>query len=172
MITANSDSAGAITSGSALIRPIDLAAEILEIARTGGNPDYVSPYVGDLPTFEDLPNNVSFTSAGWVNDGEEGDCAGASTVEDPQRMSVAPGELIYAEYVISGVPDGTPIGVTLYSLDGSDVIGSLQDIWSFGSGSTCIYVPFEAPTGVAGINGVFVVGEQAEAVADNPLTYR
>ena len=172
VITANSDSAGAITSGSALIRPVDLAAAILEIARTGGDPDYVSPYVDDLPTAEDLPSDVSFESAGWVGDGEEGSCSGTSTVGDPQRMSVVPGELIYAEYVITGVPDGTPIGVTLYSLNGSEVIGSLQDIWSFGSGRTCIYVPFEAPTEVNGVNGVFVVGEQAEAVADNPLAYQ
>ena len=172
VITANSDSAGAITSGSALIRPVDLAADILRIARTGGDPDYVSPYVDDLPTTDDLPDDVVFDSAGWVGDGEEGRCDGSSTVESPQRMSVRPGDLIYAEYLISGVPDGTPIGVTLYSFDGSEVIGSLQDIWTFGPERTCIYVPFEAPDGVVGVNGVFVVGAQADAVADNPLAYQ
>ncbi|MGA8847972.1 MAG: FHA domain-containing protein [Nocardioides sp.] len=172
VITANSESAGAITSGSALIRPIDLAAAILELARTGGDPDYVSPYVDDLPRAEDMPSDVSFESAGWVRDGAEGSCSGTSTVAAPQRMAVATGELVYAEYVITGMPDGTPIGVTLYSLDGSEVISSLQDIWSFGSRRTCIYVPFEAPAQVPGVNGVFVVGEQAEAVADNPLVYR
>ncbi len=172
VITANSDSAGAITSGSALIRPVDLAADILEIARSGGDVEYVSPYVDDLPQTGDLPDSVSFDSAGWVADGGEGDCNGTSTVSSPQRMSVVPGDLLYAEYLISGVPDGTPIGVTLYSLDGSEKIGSLQDIWSFGLDRTCIYVPFEAPAGVDGVNGVFVVGEEAEAVADNPLAYQ
>ncbi|CAN5203860.1 hypothetical protein BH09ACT12_BH09ACT12_00090 [soil metagenome] len=172
VITANSDSAGAITSGSALIRPVDLASDILDVARDGGDPDYVSPYVDDLPTTEDLPSDVDFESAGWVGDGKEGNCDGTSTVQDPQIMSVAAGELIYAEYLISGVPDGTPIGVTLYSLDGTEVIGSLQDIWSFGADRTCIYVPFEAPGGVPGINGVFVVGGEAKAVADNPLAYQ
>ena len=172
VITANSDSAGAITSGSALIRPVDLAADLLRIARSGGDPDYVSPYVDTLPRNDVMPDDVDFESAGWVTDGDEGGCNGTSTIAAPQQMAVVPGELIYAEYLIRGVPDGTPIGVTLYSLDGTEVLGSLQDIWSFGSTRTCIYVPFEAPGGVAGVNGVFVVGEQAEAVVDNPLTYR
>jgi putative serine protease PepD len=172
VITANSDSAGAITSGSALIRPVDLAGDILDIARSGGDPDYVSPYVDELPPTEELPVDVAFESAGWVGGGQEGSCAGTSTVEDPQIMSVAPGELLYAEYLITGVPDGTPIGVTLYSLDGTEVIGSLQDTWSFGADRTCIYVPFEAPDGVPGVNGVFVVGPEAEAVVDNPLAYQ
>ena len=172
VITANSDSAGAITSGSALLRPVDLASDILEVARAGGDLDYVSPYVDELPETDDLPSDVGFASAGWVGDGEEGSCAGSSSVQTPQRMSVVPGALLYAEYVVTGVPDGTPIGVTLYSLDGTEVIGSLQDTWSFGSEQTCIYVPFEAPDGVPGINGVFVVGEDAEAVVDNPLAYQ
>ncbi|WP_323791808.1 FHA domain-containing protein [Nocardioides sp.] len=172
VITANSDSAGAITSGSALIRPVDLASDLLRIARSGGDPDYVSPYVDTLPRSDVMPDNVSFESAGWVTDGDEGGCNGVSTIAAPQQMAVVPGELIYAEYLIRGVPDGTPIGVTLYSLDGTEVLGSLQDIWSFGPDRTCIYVPFEAPGGVAGVNGVFVVGEQAEAVVDNPLTYQ
>lgn len=172
VITANSDSAGAITSGSALIRPVDLAGTILEIARNGGDPDYVSPYVGDLPTTDELPDDVGFASAGWVGEGDEGSCDGTSTVDSPQQMAVLPGDLIYAEYVVTGVPDGTPIGVTLYSLDGVDVLGSLQDTWTFGADRTCIYVPFEAPDSVDGVNGVFVVGKDAEAVADNPLSYR
>ena len=133
--------------------------------------DAEPPTPGECATAGE-PDDVDFESAGWVTDGDEGGCNGTSTIAAPQQMAVAPGALTYAEYLIRGVPDGTPIGVTLYSLDDTEVLGSLQDIWSFGSTRTCIYVPFEAPGGVAGVNGVFVVGEQAEAVVDNPLTYR
>ncbi|MFA6299368.1 MAG: FHA domain-containing protein [Nocardioides sp.] len=173
VITANSEDAGAITSGSALIRPVDLADEVLQIAEDGGDPSYVSPYVEDMPTPPtDAPVDASFVSAGWVKEGEQGSCAGSSTVDQPQILSVVPGEPLYAEYVITGLADGTPIGVTLYSIDGATLLGSLQDTWSFGADEVCIYVPFDAPEGVSGINGVFVVGEEGQPVVDNPLAYQ
>ena len=173
VITANSEDAGAITSGSALIRPVDLAEEVLQIAEDGGDPSYVSPYAEELPPPPtDAPADASFEAAGWVKEGEQGSCAGSSSVDQPQILSVVPGEPLYAEYVITGLADGTPIGVTLYSLDGATVLGSLQDTWSFGGSEVCIYVPFEAPEGVPGINGVFVVGEEGEPVVDNPLAYQ
>jgi putative serine protease PepD len=173
VITASSEDAGAITQGSALIRPVDLAEEVLRIAEDGGDPSYVSPYVEDMPTPPtDAPTDASFVSAGWVREGEQGGCEGSSTSDQPQILSVTPGEPLYAEYVITGVPDGTPIGVTLYSLDLSTVLGELQDTWSFGTDQVCIYVPFAAPEGVPGINGVFVVGEEAQPVVDNPLAYQ
>jgi len=172
VITAGSSDAGAITQGSALIRPVDLAAEVLRIAEEGGDPSYVSPYVEDLPVVEDAPADAGFESAGWVRDGEQGDCAGQSSVEQPQILSVAPGETVYAEYVVSGLADGTPIGVTLYSLDGATQLGSLQDTWSFGPEAVCIYVPFEVPPGEPGMNGTFVVGADGQAVVDNPLAFQ
>lgn len=173
VITASSEDAGAITSGSALIRPVDLAEEVLKIAEDGGDPDYVSPYVEEMPTPPtDAPADASFVSAGWVKEGEQGSCAGSSTIDQPQILSVVPGEQLYAEYNITGLTDGTPIAVTLYSLDGTTVLNELQDTWSFGSDEVCIYVPFAAPDGVPGINGVFVVGEDGQPVVDNPLAYQ
>ncbi|GEP40483.1 hypothetical protein NPS01_41460 [Nocardioides psychrotolerans] len=172
VITAGSSDAGAITQGSALIRPVDLAEEVLRIAEEGGDPAYVSPYVEDLPVVEEPPADAAFQAAGWVRDGEQGDCAGQSTLEEPQILSVAPGETVYAEYVITGLADGTPIGVTLYSLDGGTQIGSLQDTWAFGPDAVCIYVPFEVPAGEPGMNGAFVVGADGQAVVDNPLAFQ
>jgi putative serine protease PepD len=173
VITANSEDAGAITQGSALIRPVDLAEEVLRIAEDGGDPSYVSPYVEDMPTPPtDVPADASFVSAGWARQGEQGSCAGSSTEDDPQILSVEPGEPLYAEYVVTGLADGTPIGVALYSLDLTTVLGELQDTWSFGTDEVCIYVPFEAPGGVPGINGVFLVGEDGQPVVGNPLAYQ
>ncbi|WP_341926331.1 FHA domain-containing protein [Nocardioides psychrotolerans] len=172
VITAGSSDAGAITQGSALIRPVDLAEEVLRIAEEGGDPAYVSPFVEDLPVVEDPPVDADFQAAGWVRDGEQGECAGESTVEQPQILSVAPGETVYAEYVIAGLADGTPIGVTLTSLDGGTQIGSLQDTWSFGRDAVCIYVPFEVPEGEPGMVGTFVVGEEGQPVVDNPLAFQ
>ncbi|MCD4533153.1 FHA domain-containing protein [Nocardioides sp. cx-169] len=169
VITAGSEDAGAITQGSALIRPVALADEVLRIAEEGGDPDYVSPYAEELPDAADVPDDATFRPAGWARDGEQGDCAGSSSAEAPQTMSAETGDMLYAEYVIEGLPDGIPIGVTYYSLDGDDQLGSLQDTWSFGEASVCIYVPFEVPTGVSGVNGAFVVGEQGQVVAENPL---
>ncbi len=172
VITANSEDAGAITSGSALIRPVDLAEEVLDIAADGGDPDYVSPYVEEMPSTEDVPAEATYEAAGWVRAGEEGSCEGSSTVDSPQIMSVVEGEVLYAEYLVTGLPDGVPIGVTLYSLDGETQLSSLQDTWSFGAETTCIYVPFEAPQGASGMNGVFVVGEEGQPVVDNPLAFQ
>lgn len=172
VITAGSSDAGAITQGSALIRPVDLAAEVLSIAEGGGDPSYVSPYVEDLPVVPDAPVDADFQSAGWVRDGEQGDCAGESSADQPQILSVAPGETVYAEYVVAGLADGTPIGVTLTSLDGGTQIGSLQDTWSFGRDAVCIYVPFEVPAGEPGMVGTFVVGEEGQPVVDNPLAFQ
>lgn len=172
VITAGSSDAGAITQGSALIRPVDLADEVLRIAEEGGDPSYVSPYFEELPVVEDPPADADFTAAGWVREGEQGECDGQSSTEQPQTLSVEPGETLYAEYLIAGLEDGTPIGVTLYSLDGDTQLGSLQDTWTFGAERVCIYVPFEVPEGEQGMNGAFVVGEEGEAVVDNPLSFQ
>jgi hypothetical protein len=108
-----------------------------------------------------------------VRDGEQGDCDGTSSPESPQVMSVEAGEMLYAEYVVEGLPDGVPIGVAYYALgDEDDQLSSLQDTWTFGATSVCIYVPFEAPEGIAGVNGAFVVGEEGRVVAENPLQFQ
>ncbi|MCW2851939.1 MAG: hypothetical protein JWM84_1603 [Nocardioides sp.] len=173
VITAGSEDAGAITSGSALIRPVALADEVLEIARDGGDTSYVSPYAEELPESTDVPAEATFRPAGWVRDGEQGDCDGTSSPESPQVMSVEAGEMLYAEYVVEGLPDGVPIGVTYYAIgDEDDQLSSLQDTWTFGATSVCIYVPFEAPEGIAGVNGAFVVGEEGRVVAENPLQFQ
>jgi putative serine protease PepD len=173
VITAGSEDAGAITQGSALIRPVALADEVLGIAEDGGDPSYVSPYAEELPEATDVPEDATFKAAGWVRDGEQGDCDGTSTPESPQIMSVETGEVLYAEYVVEGLPDGLPIGVTLYALGDDDTqLNSLQDTWSFGETSVCIYVPFDVPESVPGINGAFVVGEEGRVVAENPLQFQ
>lgn len=161
VITAVSEAAGAITQGSALLRPIDLADEVLRIARDGGDPDYVSPYVDEVPDPADgpQPSDVSARGAGWTLDGA-GSCAGdSSTTAD--TLTASPGDTVYAEWEVSGLPQGTPIGITFYPMGGETPLGSVQDVWPAGQEATCVNVPFTISEGVTGVVAVFVVGDSS-----------
>jgi len=170
VITAVSEAAGAITQGSALLRPLALADEVLEIARNGGDPDYVSPYAEQLPDPQDVPSDVSGVANGWTTDGQGG-CVGTSSLQEPQVMSVAPEQTIYAEFTITGLPEGTPIGVGFVAPDGETQLGSVQDTWNFDPSQQCVSVPFTVPGGVEGVNAVFFVGE-GDVLAENPLSFQ
>ncbi|WP_110207985.1 FHA domain-containing protein [Nocardioides daejeonensis] len=170
VITAVSESAGAITQGSALLRPLNLADKVLEIARKGGDPDYVSPYAEELPDPQDVPSDVSGVGNGWTTDGQGG-CVGTTSLDSPQTMSVAPEQTIYAEFTITGLPEGTPIGVGFVAPDGETQLGSVQDTWKFDPSRQCVSVPFTVPAGVNGANAVFFVGE-GDVLAENPLLFQ
>jgi putative serine protease PepD len=164
------DQGGAFTGGSALIRPVNLAEEVLSIAEEGGDPEYVSPYVDAMPTAPtDLPAGAEVVSAGWTGDGK-GQCTGTSSVEAPQEYAVPePGQVIFAEFAVTGLEDGTPVSFDFYDLTGQTVLTSLQEVWGFGPGEVCIFVPFEVPEGANGANAAFTVAEQV--LAENPVVF-
>lgn len=166
VITAVSEAAGAITQGSALLRPLALADEVLEIARQGGDPDYVSPYAEDLPDPGEVPESASAEARGWTFDGQGG-CTGTS----PQTLSVGAEQTIFAEFTVSGLEEGTPIGIGFVAPDGQTQLGSAQDTWSFGTESKCVTVQFTVPAGVDGVTAAFFVG-QGEVLAENRLTFQ
>lgn len=159
---------GSFTGGSARIRPVNFAAELIEIAEDGGDPDYVSPLLEDVGT-DPMPSNASVGSAGWTGDGQ-GQCSGSSSVEEPQQYAVPDvGQTIYAEFAVSGVPDDTTVSFDFYDLTGQTVITNFDQVWDFGPGEICIFVPFEVPQGATGANAVFRVGE--EVLAQNPVVF-
>jgi putative serine protease PepD len=164
------DEGGAFTGGSALIRPIDLAEEVLSIAGDGGDPAYVSPFLESMPTAPtELPAGAEVVSAGWTGDGQ-GQCTGSSTVEAPQEYAVPDvGQVIFAEFAVTGIEDGTSVTFDFYDLTGDTVLVSLQEVWGFGPGEICIFVPFEVPEGANGANGAFTVGDQV--LAENPVVF-
>lgn len=170
VITAVSQDVGAITQGSALIRPIDLAADVMKIAKKGGDPDYVSPFADNVPAAPDAPKEASVTAAGWSTTGTDG-CTGTSSLNDPQTMTVTPGSTVHAEFAVQGLPDGLPIGVTFVAPDGVTVLGQVQDTWKGGTEPQCVSLPFTAEEGQSGVNAVFVVGTEGETAAENPLLF-
>lgn len=163
--------AGEFTGGSALIRPVDLAAEILEIAEAGGDPSYVSPYLEGMPEPPDPEDMTGLTleSGGWSLDGAA-TCATPSTPDSPQTLTGAeiPGT-VYAEYNVTGVPDGTPFEIQFWSLNGKKQLGNpLTGTWDQGSDTVCIAIQIDIPVEIEGLNAVLVVGESG---VDNPVFF-
>ena len=166
----DSGAGGSFTGGSAIIRPINLAEEVLSIAEGGGDPEYVSPYLESLPTPPtELPVGADVVSAGWTGDGQ-GQCTGSSTPEAPQEYAVPDvGQVIFAEFAVTGIEDGTSVNFDFYDLTGETVLASLPQVWDFGPGEICIFVPFEVPDGANGAIGAFTVGGQV--LAENPVVF-
>ncbi len=168
VITAVSEAAGAITQGSALLRPIDLADAVLQIARNGGDPDYVSPYAEAVPDPVDPPSDVSAKGAGWTYDGQGG-CAGDSSTT-ATSLPASPGDTVYAEFVVTGLPEGVPIGITFYPMGGDTPLGSVQDTWRGTEDATCVNVPFTVTEGIPSVVASFVVGDNS--IGESGVTFQ
>lgn len=158
---------GSFTGGSARIRPVNFAEDIIKIATDGGDPDYVSPLLDELAQVPDpmQQGGASATSGGWSVDGNS-DCSTESTLQQPQTLSgVVPPVQIYAHWQVAGLPDGTPFQVVLADREGNQ-LGSLDGQWTLGTDPVCASVPIELAEGVEAVNAVLVVGETG---IDNPV---
>ncbi|GAA5140255.1 hypothetical protein GCM10023340_00080 [Nocardioides marinquilinus] len=172
VVTAASMDAGAITQGSALIVPVNLASEVIDIARSGGDPSYVSPYLDDLPEPPTVTGDSQVVSAGWAKQGEEGECDGRSTPSSPQTVDgVAAGDQLFAEYVVRGAPSGLPISVDFVNAEGVR-IDSLTGSWGGGPEATCIQAPFTLEESESEITAVMQLGQGEEISARNPVRLR
>ncbi|WP_408897478.1 FHA domain-containing protein [Nocardioides sp. R1-1] len=155
----DSGEGGAFTGGSARIRPVSLAADIVEIAKQGGDADYVSPYLDDVPEPPvDPMGQASASPAGWSTDGNS-DCATASTLDDPQVLpGVTLPATLFAHFAVRGMPDGTPFTIELYNPQG-ELLGSLDGAWDLGQDEVCAAVSLDVPAGLGGAVAVLVVDE-------------
>ncbi|WP_141005117.1 S1C family serine protease [Nocardioides humi] len=153
----DSGEGGAFTGGSARIRPVNLTADIVEIAKKGGDPDYVSPYLDDLPDPPADPmGQATATAAGWSLDGNS-DCTTTSTLSDPQILTgVTLPATLFAHFAVSGLPDGTPFTIELYNPEG-ELLGSLDGAWNLGDGDVCAAVSLDLPEGLVGAIAVLVI---------------
>jgi putative serine protease PepD len=167
---ADSGEGGSFTGGSARIRPVNFAQDLIEIAEDGGDPDYVSPLLEEIaPPPTEMPAAAQVVSAGWTGDGQGG-CSGSSSVDAPQEYAVPnAGQVIYAEFAVTGIEDGTPVNFDFFALDGQTLLSSGEQVWAFGPDEVCIFVPFEVPQGANGANSVFRVGDQV--LAQNPVVF-
>ncbi len=165
----DSGEGGAFTGGSARIRPVNLTEEIVGIAEEGGDPEYVSPYLDDVPEPPADPmGQASAGPAGWSVDGNS-DCATPSTIDDPQILSgVTLPATLFAHFAVTGLPDGTPFRIELYNPDG-ELLGSLDGAWSLGSDEVCAAVSLDLPEGLSGAVAVLVIDETS---IENPVLFQ
>ncbi len=164
----DSGEGGAFTGGSARIRPVNLSSDIVEIAEKGGDPDYVSPYLDDVPEPPADPmGQATAAPAGWTVDGNS-DCSTTSTLDDPQVLSgVTLPATLYAHFAVTGLPDGTPFTIELHNPQG-ELLGSLDGSWDLGSDDVCATVSLDVPEGLTAAIAVLVIdGTQIQ----NPVLF-
>ncbi|HWU20283.1 MAG TPA: trypsin-like peptidase domain-containing protein, partial [Nocardioides sp.] len=152
--------AGEFTGGSALIRPVALAQDIIDIAKRGGDPSYTSPYLQSMPDPSQQTQGVTATSEGWSTSSSS-NCSGT-----PSLSGVAGGDTIYAWFRVAGISDGTSVTFTVYDASGQAVDSASQP-WSYGASSTCVGVPYQLKASVSSLTGVLSVAGQD--LARNPV---
>jgi putative serine protease PepD len=159
-------------AASYLIRPIALAADIIRIARNGGDPNYVSPY---LDKIQHLPAAASATSSGWdkgesVN-GDSIDCSPARDQNQYNQLTgVHEGDVVRAKFQLTGIPDDTPLSVTFVD-DQGKVLDSTEALWSGGQSQKCISPSFKITPGLTRVVALFVVGYQGELRVSNRVEF-
>lgn len=171
VITAASMDAGSITQGSALIVPVNLAEAVIEIAKDGGDPDYVSPYLDSMPTDPGLPTGATAVANGWVTDDQGDDCSGSSSPESPSQLDgVEVDDTVLAQFTLEGVPAGLPLSVDFYLADGTRV-DSLTGAWDGDESATCISAPLTIKDDVPGVTARLSLGQDGEVAAENPVVF-
>jgi putative serine protease PepD len=159
---------GEFTSGSSLIRPVALAADVIRIARNGGDPNYVSPYLARLPHLE---ANASATSAGWTKTRSE-DCNGTSTEQQPQTLQgVAPGDVVFANFQVAGIPNSTPFTIAFIADDKKTILFKSQSKWKLGPKQQCVDQDLKVIAGLTGAYAILIIGPQNEISVTNPVKF-
>ncbi len=150
---------GHFTSGSSRIRPVALAADVIRIAKAGGDRNYTSPALSRVPLL---------ASAGWSTTGDSG-CDGASSLR-----GVRPGDTIYAEFRVERIPNNMTLtwGFIAFVNGDKKVLSEKIAQWSDGPAATCIALPLDVPTGVTAVNAALLVGPNNEIVAENVVELR
>jgi putative serine protease PepD len=164
---------GSFTSGSSLIRPIEFAADIIKIARDGGDPSYTSPYIDKIPKLDPaVKAKVKVESAGWSREPDK-TCKGVSTTKAPQTITgLKKGDTVYAQFKVSGVPNDTSFAIVIAGLDEEETVISRQrGKWADGESELCAPLEVKVPGDVPGVEAVFVIGPQSEITVVNPLLF-
>jgi putative serine protease PepD len=159
-------------AASYLIRPIALAADIIRIARNGGDPNYVSPY---LDKIQHLPAAASATSSGW-NKGEsiDGDSIDCGPARDQNQLSHLTGvhesDLVQARFQLTGIPDDTPLTLAFVD-DQGKVLDSTEALWTGGQSQKCINPSFKITPGLTRVVALLTVGYQGELKVSNGVEF-
>jgi putative serine protease PepD len=161
-------------AASYLVKPIALAANVITIARNGGDPNYVSPY---LDKVQHLPAAATATSNGWdkvgTQKGDPGDCGPA---RDPDQLNpltgVRPGDVVHPKFLVTGVPDDTPVLMIIVDPATKKIIGDpSQSVWIYGQAATCVAPGFQTLAGVNQVVAVLDIGYQDELKVTNAVDF-
>jgi len=153
-------------AASYLVRPISLAADVIKIARNGGDPKYVSPYLAKI---QRLPDEATAKSAGWSTAGiEKGDPAECGP---PRDENAQPGDVVHPRFLVTGVPDDTPFTVGFVDPKTKNVVGAVDAVWIYGQSSMCIGPPFEVPQGLSQVVAIIDVGYQDDLQVTNAVDF-
>lgn len=158
---AGSGQGGAFTGGSALIRPVNLAKPLLEVAAKGGDPDYVSPYYQGAQEQNASASSAKISAGGW-SETENGQCKRPS---GPTRLRGSAPVTLYAMFEVSGLATGTTVEFQEMTLDGQRVARNALT-WKGGPEMVCAGIEVKIPAGLEGINAVLTVGGTA---VENPV---
>jgi putative serine protease PepD len=160
-------------AASYLVRPIALAADVIKIARDGGDPKYVSPYLGKI---QHLPAAATATSSGWDKVGstnlDPGDCGPA---RDPDQLNhltgVQPGDVVHPKFLVTGVPDDTPFVIAFVDPATKKIIDGAPSVWIYGQAAKCISPGFGALPGLRPVVAVLDIGYQEELTVTNAVDF-
>jgi putative serine protease PepD len=160
-------------AASYLVRPIALAADVIKIARNGGDPKYVSPYLAKI---QHLPDETTAKSAGWstagIEKGDPSECGPPRDENDLNHLSGAqPGDVVHAKFLVTGVPDDTPFTVGYVDPKTKNVIDAVDSVWVYGQSSMCIAPSFEIPPGFSEVVAVIDIGYQDDLQVTNAVDF-
>jgi putative serine protease PepD len=160
-------------AASYLVRPIALAADVIKIARDGGDPKYVSPYLAKI---QHLPDGATAASAGWSKDGVEtgapSECGPSRDENDLNHLTgVQSGDVVHAKFLVTGVPDDTPFTVGFVETTTKKVVGAVDAVWIYGESGMCIAPPFEIPQGLSEVVAVIDIGYQSDLQVTNAVDF-
>lgn len=160
-------------AASYLVRPIALAADVITIARDGGDPNYVSPYLAKI---QHLPDEVTAKSAGWnkvgIEKGDPGECGPPRDENDLNHLTgVQPGDVVHARFLVAGIPDDTPFAVGFVDPKTNNIVDSLDSVWIYGQSSRCISPAFEIPQGLSEVVAVIDIGYQDDLQVTNAVDF-
>ena len=158
---------GGEPGASFLTRPSALAADLIRVAKNGGDPDYVSPFLSKI---QSLPATAKATSSGWST--TRTGCGPAVDQEKVTHLSgVSEGDTVYPNFNLTGIPNDVPFVFRLVNLDNEKIIDGIEGVWSFGPSERCIHPPVEYTAGLKRVIAVFAAGYQRELLVGNPVEF-
>jgi putative serine protease PepD len=154
---------------SFLTRPIALAADLIKVAHSGGDPDYVSPFLAKV---KKLPDNAKVSSAGWSKPGSGG-CKRTMANKSVTPMPGAqPGDVLVANFQMTDIPADTPFTILFVSNDLKLLGDPIRQVWTLGNGTVCIGPKLQTEAGMPStILAVLDVGYQDEIEIINPVKF-